>query len=251
MVVLPIRILEEATMIQESAQDKNFRIGLRLAYGSLVGFLLLTFLAMLVYPGGTNTDPEASRYVFTENFFSDLGRVSTFKGGPNTASSVLFVTALFLAATGQTIYLALKWETLANQTRWLTMIGCIFGSLTAIGQIGVAMTPWDILGKIHLNFVYLLFCSFLASVTFFTLAIFKTDHYPRQYGWFFIAFALLLTGYISLLFFGPKASTHAGLMIQATGQKIIVYAHAICLAVQLFGLRQYSIEKRSREAEQA
>lgn len=232
-------------------QEKNFKIGVWLAYGSLVGFLLLTFLAMLVYPGGTNTDPETSRYVFTENFFSDLGRVSTFKGGPNTASSILFVAALFLAATGQMIYLALKWETLASQTRWLTMIGCVFGSLTAIGQIGVAMTPWDILGKVHLNFVYLLFCSFLASVTFFTVAIFKTEHYPKQYGWFFIAFGVLLSAYIGLMFLGPKASTPSGLMIQATGQKIIVYAHAVCLAVQLSGLRRFSQKRKALELSEA
>jgi hypothetical protein len=56
-----------------------------LIYAS-VQFLLLTAIAMLVYPGGAVYEPDASRYLFFRNFFSDLGATITPSGRPNLAS---------------------------------------------------------------------------------------------------------------------------------------------------------------------
>ena len=51
----------------------------------------------------------------------------------------------------------------------------------------------------------------------------------------FIAFAVVLAGYVLLLTFGPSVRTWEGQMIQATGQKIIVYASIVSILVQSLG----------------
>ena len=41
---------------------------------SIVAFVLLLLLAMQVFPGGTEKDPNTVGYIFSENYISDLGR---------------------------------------------------------------------------------------------------------------------------------------------------------------------------------
>ena len=62
--------------------------------------------------------------------------------------------------------------------------------------------------------------------------IFRQKDYPHRYGWIFIVFTLFLAAYIGLLEFGPEANTSSGLVIQATGQKIIVYVSIISVMAQ-------------------
>jgi hypothetical membrane protein len=58
-------------------QKMFFQFGV---FGTLQ-FLVLTVLAMLVYPGGTIHHPEFEQYNFLYNYFSDLGRTYTFDSG--------------------------------------------------------------------------------------------------------------------------------------------------------------------------
>jgi hypothetical protein len=44
-----------------------------------------------------------------------------------------------------------------------------------------------------------------------------------------------LCAYLALFLFGPPLTTRAGIIIQATGQKGIVYAALVCLALQTRG----------------
>jgi hypothetical protein len=60
-----------------------------LIYAS-VQFLILTALAMWVYPGGAVYEPEATHYLFFRNFFSDLGATRTPSGHANLSSHLLF-----------------------------------------------------------------------------------------------------------------------------------------------------------------
>ncbi len=106
-------------------------------------FVLLTVAAMLLYPGGTVADPEASRYRFFHNFFSDLGRTVTSDGEANTLSALLFVIALSGAG------LSLVWFFLAaprllrrsRAGRALSVLGSLFGVVSGLAFVGVAWTP--------------------------------------------------------------------------------------------------------------
>jgi hypothetical protein len=80
--------------------------------------------------------------------------------------------------------------------------------------------------------VFWAFRTFLFAVSIYAYVIFRQHKYPRQYGWVFIAFSVFLAAYLVLLEFGPEATTPSGLIIQATGQKIIVYVSIISVMAQ-------------------
>ncbi len=211
-----------------------------LAMAGCAQFVILTFLAMLTYPGGTYQEPSAQGYQFFENFFSDLGLSQTFSGGSKTISFLLFITALTLAGVALVLFFLFA-PPLFKKRRLaygLSIIGSIFGILSGLSFIGVAMSPADLYLSLHATFVQLAFIFFFVAVIFYLPAVLLTPHYPNVYAWTYLAFAALLAGYIWLLFNGPDFTSPQGMLIQATGQKVIVYAAILTMFVQAYGAWQ-------------
>ena len=50
-----------------------------------------------------------------------------------------------------------------------------------------------------------------------------------------VGFAALLVGCVWLMMTGPRPDTPRGVMIQATGQKAIVYVAIVCTLIQSWG----------------
>lgn len=203
-------------------------------------FLALTLLAMFAYPGGTVADPEARGYSFFRNFFSDLGRTVNPLGRPNTLSFVLFVVALTLAGLGLVLFF-LAMPSLFSQprsARSLSLVGSLFGIVSGLSFAGVAFTPANLFLTAHKIFVQMAFLSFFLATLAYTAAIILVRDYPRGYLAVFGTFALLLAGYLWLLFFGPGLESPQGLFIQATGQKVIVYTAILSVGLQALGARR-------------
>jgi hypothetical membrane protein len=215
-------------------------------------FILLTLLAMLFYPGGTAADPTTDGYTFTQNFFSDLGITETYSGTANPISAALFLIALTVAGLSLIGYFLAFPHFFQQQPsgRTLSKAGSIFGIITGIGYIGVALTPADLLLAPHVAFVYLAFLAFPVATTLYTIAIFRTPTYSNRYAVIFLAFTIALTLYLILLFTGPDMDTANGLTIQATGQKLIVYAALGCMLVQSFGAwRRQTVQEGYKRGE--
>ena len=202
-------------------------------------FVALTLIAMFFYPGGTMTNDYTTGYSFFENFFSELGFYRSHTGGPNTVSFGLFVSALTLAGTGLAVFFLgfprFFQSTLAG--RALSALGSLLGILSALCFIGVAFTPADINRPLHVDFVLWAFRLFPGAVLCYTIAMFR-ENYAKQYALFFVGFFGLLVAYILLLEFGPEIETYQGMVIQAAGQKVIVYASIISIMIQSAGARQ-------------
>jgi len=64
-------------------------------------FVVITFLAMLVYSGGHALDIDHQGYQFASNFFSDLGMTVSHSSKPNLFSSVLFNISLVVLAISE------------------------------------------------------------------------------------------------------------------------------------------------------
>jgi len=197
-------------------------------------FVVLTVTAMFAYPGGTYTDETTVGYDFFRNFFSDLGLVTALNGEPNTVSLILFFIALTMVGIGLILFfIAFRDFFTSDPTEnLLSLIGAVIGTASGLCFVGIACAPYDVLFDIHYELVFWAFRTFLVAVAVYTVVIFRQDIYPRRYGWIFIVFAFFLAAYIVLLEFGPKASTPDGLVIQATGQKIITYISIISIMVQ-------------------
>lgn len=206
-----------------------------------VQFLVLTVIAMLTYPGGSVTGSTSNRYSFFTNFFSTLGLTATKSGEPNTVSMILFVVALTTAGLGMIVFFVAMPRFFRH--RWwvyaLSWLGSVFGVVSGISYIGVAFTPANLLRDLHTDFVLMAFRAFLVVVAVYAVVIFLSPEYPNRFAGVYLVFALLLAGYIWLLTRGPGLETQEGLIIQATGQKLIVYAAILCTLAQSYGaLRQ-------------
>jgi hypothetical protein len=68
---------------------------------------------------------------------------------------------------------------------------------------------------------------------------FVAPKFPRRFAWVFVAFAILLAVYVAVITVGPRADTAEGAAIQATAQKIIVYASVLTVLVQALYARAW------------
>ena len=197
-------------------------------------FVLLTVIAMFTYPGGLYTGELTSHYDFFHNFFSDLGRIHVEGGKSNLVSAVLFCLALSIAGIGLIFFFIAFRQFFKNDRvgNVVSAVGTMIGVISGVCFIGVAFAPYDLLLDIHFQFVLWAFRTFFFAVSIYAYLVFRQSYYPHRYGWIFAAFAIFLAAYIGLLEFGPKASTPSGLVIQATGQKVIVYVSIISAMTQ-------------------
>jgi len=203
-------------------------------------FVVLTFVAMPFYAGGTSADPTASGYSFFTNFFSELGLTETRTGQPNTVSAILFFTAIIVAGSGLVLFFMafLQFFTQSKSGRLLSRVGSIFGVISAVCFIGVGFTPANLYIEAHVAFVMWAFQILPLAVILYAVAILREPSYPNRYGFVFVAFAALLVLYVALIITGPGGDSPEGLMIQVIGQKAIVYAIISSIFIQAHGARK-------------
>ncbi len=204
---------------------------------TLVGciqFIILTIIAMFTFPGGTHGDPGSVGYNFFENFFSDLGGTVTPSSLPNPISSVLFFIALFAigALTIPFLLIVPSIFKINKVSSILSWFGTIIGVISVIGFIGVAFTPWNLYLQGHIISVQVAFIGLIPLALFYLLALAaaKKKVLPYKYVAILVEFLVASILYVVLLFTGPELITFVGLIINATGQKLIVYNAIIVIA---------------------
>ncbi len=207
---------------------------------STSSFVVLTLIAMFFYPGGSVTDPTTHGYSFSENFFSELGRWTTRSGASSPIPATLFLIALTLAGFGLALFF-IAFPQFFRETRSqkvLSILGSGFGVLSGVCFVGVAFSPADKFLPLHTRFVMSAFRLFALAVLLYIVPLFRHANYLRRYGWALAGFLILLIAYILLMQFGPSPlRSHQGEVIQAVGQKIIVYASIISITFQAWGAK--------------
>jgi len=200
-------------------------------------FFLLTSLAMYVYPGGTIHHPEYEAYDFLYNYFSDLGRTRTFDGSSNLTCHLLFKTALGISGVCLIFFfIALPTLFKSNGSKAIILIASFLGILSGICYIGIAYVPYNVDYWGHRTFVRTGFILFLLMSFFYTAAILINKDYPNRYALAFGIFMIILAIQVGIMFFGPRAyRSNEGLYLQATAQKVVVYAEILCMLYQSLG----------------
>jgi hypothetical protein len=128
----------------------------------------------------------------------------------------------------------------------LSILGSLSGIVSGLAYVGIAFTPANLLSAPHRDFVLLAFRAFLPAVLFYFVAILINRSYPNRYAGAYLIFSGLLAAYIMLITRGPDVDTAQGVMIQATGQKIIVYAAIITIFIQSWGASRM-LEMRAQD----
>jgi Protein of unknown function (DUF998) len=201
-------------------------------------FYLLITISMLLYPGGTKADPHTQGYSFFTNFLSDLGQTESLSGQPNIPSMVLFMSAMILAGIATVLFSIAFTQlfTLSSLTIRLSRLGALCGVFAGLCLIGVGVIPENLSSWLHNFCIYAALVVFVAAYLLFFLAIVRTKGLPKRISWVFIALGIVLIVYtiisVWVTFFGPAQGTPAWVVIQATGQKIIVYAALLALLVE-------------------
>jgi hypothetical protein len=209
----------------------------RFALFACVQFVVLTAVAMWAYPGGSAADPSSRGYSFFHNFFSELGLTVTRGGHANWLSFGLFVVALTVAGLGLVVYFlsAPQFFWRSGLLRLLSILGSLFGVASGLSFIGVAFAPANLQPVWHGRFTLWAFELFLVAAVFYAITTLLKPTYPRLFALVYVAFAALLAGYVGLMMTGPRLDTPHGVMIQAAGQKAIVYAAIVCTFIQSWG----------------
>ena len=205
---------------------------------SIALFVILNILSMVFYPGGNIHEPEQIGYVFTRNFFSDLGTTLSYSGAHNTVSCILFNTSLCIC--GFTfIVLFYKVKNLFK-LKALSNLATFFGIMGGVSFIGVAFTPADLLLDPHILFAHGIFRSLLIASILFTILIFKTKDFDNKYGYGFIVFGVMVLAYVLVSELGPNPrSNPTALLIQVISQKIIAFWLLLSIYIYSVGLGKY------------
>jgi len=217
--------------------------------GNLIGcgvFLFFTLLGMVFYSGGTYDNPSIEGYSFFMNFFSDIGRTVAHSGESNITSFVFFSLAFFLVGA-LLIPMFIAFPFFFNKKTikwWMAISGSSLGLFTSFCFMGITFAPSDIHPAAHSFFVYGGFISGFFVSIFYSASIFREKSYDKRYGFNFLFFTIILALYLGLLFGGPSIETSEGLVIQVTGQKIVLYTFAVCLLFHGYGA--YSREKNRK-----
>src|SRR5262249_51154810 len=135
--------------------------------------------------------------------------------------------------------------------RWLSLVGTVVGIASGVCFAGVAFAPADLYLGIHVQLVLWAFRTFLVSVAVYAYLIFRQNDYPRRYAWIFVVFTIFLAAYLILLTDGPGLTTPAGMVIQATGQKIIAYVSVVSVMAQAWLAYRFGVIRSAAELQRS
>lgn len=216
-------------------------------------FILLTTVAMRLYPGGTIVDPGTQGYRFFENYLSDLGVTRSRSGVANLPAMLCFSVALVSVGLGMGAFFVAFTHLCAAVPRALQLSrrAALLGALTGLSFIGVAAAPRDLLYPEHIAFELLAFPAFLAAVALELAALRAPEHaappgLPHRVRWAFVGLAVALAAYLVLLAVGPSDTTLVGERMQVTGQKVVVYVAIAAILLQSLQAQRLASRLASR-----
>jgi hypothetical membrane protein len=198
--------------------------------------LVLTAIAMLIYPGGTLRDPSTRGYSLSHNFLSDLGSTVTFSGQSNSVGAVLFASGLGVLVIGFGAALVGLVSVLSESpaTRKLVRAAAAFGVLVCVFFLGVALTPENRLLRLHVQATLFAFRFFPLVTLPLAFATLRDERFPRRAAVAWAALTCVLAAYVFVLQWGPRLTTDRGLMIQVVAQKIVASTAMIVMVYQSY-----------------
>jgi hypothetical protein len=198
----------------------------RLTRWTIVGFLIATAAAMWLYPGGTFLDPSTTRYLFFQNFLSDLGTATTWGRHSNQTGATLFVASELVLALALIAFFAglVRLHSAHAASRGWARAGGVAGLLVGLCFMGAALLPADRFLALHVYSAKLAFRAILVAAALFAFACARDVRFSRRAAMAWVGLTVVLTLYVVMLEWGPRLTSQANLVIQVTSQKISVAA---------------------------
>ena len=182
-------------------------------------FVVVTFIAMLTFPGG---------YSFLEYSFSSLG-LTIINSTPSMLNYYLFVTACTGAAICYVPLFVAMWTRFTETTllKVLAGVGVIFGLASAPNLSALAIFAGNVYPAEHGLTTLLFFILITIGILIYSIAFFLNSEYSQLYG-----LIGLIVVVICLLHIGAFFGIMGYIFGTALWQKVSVYALVLWSAFQ-------------------
>jgi hypothetical protein len=194
--------------------------------------VILTGVAMILYPGGTLRDPSVRGYSILQNSLSDLGSSVAWSGHANALGARMFTVAftLFAVSSAACLLALVRIYAASPIVRRVLFVATGVGLLSCAGLAGAALTPPDLNLALHGRFTTVALFSGIIALLFFAYATALDRRLPRgvPIGWFALAVVLLAW----MVVMGWRPSTDLALAVPVTLQKVVAVAVVLSLILQ-------------------
>ena len=200
-------------------------ISIKQGYIGILLFVILNFISMLVYPGGTIIEPDTKGYSFFYNFLSNLGEWTAKNGEDNTVSAYLFNSSMLILALSYFLFYVtfLRIQLKFNRNKIILI------SFVLVAVFSADNSTFDI----HVFFVKVAF-RFLLIHCFIQLFIVYKSKLSKIMLVRSSLFCIILLLFIIVMEYGPNPFLdNQSLFIQVFSQKMIVISILIYFFVQL------------------
>jgi hypothetical protein len=207
---------------------------------SIAIYLLLTTIMMFLYYGGDRFNPTLEGYNFFGSFFSDLGRTHGFTGKSTIWTSIPYMFSMVLMGSGVVVFFRVHKNLVPAGNKLVVKITTILGTISGLGYMAIALTPWNLVPKAHIYSVFSSFTAFMICSFLLFISIKQQPNYPKIFGIIFLAFGFFLAAYIFFLILGPSTEFESGRIVQGSGQKLLIYTQSILMIICCYGAYKHS-----------
>ena len=211
-------------------------ISIKQGYIGILLFVILNFISMAVYPGGTIIESDTKGYSFFYNFLSNLGEWTAKNGEDNTVSAYLFNSSMLILALSYFLFYVtfLRIQLKFNRNKILNFLSFSTILISLISFVLVAVFSADnSTFDIHVFFVKVAF-RFLLIHCFIQLFIVYKSKLSKIMLVSSSLFCIILLLFIIVMEYGPNPFLdNQSLFIQVFSQKMIVISILIYFFVQL------------------
>ncbi len=211
-------------------------ISIKQGYIGILLFVILNFISMAVYPGGTIIESDTKGYSFFYNFLSNLGEWTAKNGEDNTVSAYLFNSSMLILALSYFLFYVtfLRIQLKFNRNKILNFLSFSTILISLISFVLVALFSADnSTFDIHVFFVKVAFRLLLIHC-FIQLFIVYKSKLSKIMLVSSSLFCIILLLFIIVMEYGPNPFLdNQSLFIQVFSQKMIVISILIYFFVQL------------------
>ena len=199
-------------------------------------FVILNFISMLTYPGGTIIEPGTKGYSFFYNFLSNLGESTAKNGEDNIVSAYLFNSSMLTLALSYFLfyvsYLRIQLKFNRNKILNFFSFSTIIISLVSFVLVGVFSADNSTF-DIHVFFVKVAFRLLLIHCFIQLFIVYKSKLSKGMLVSSSI-FCFILLLFIIVMEYGPNPFLdNRSLLIQVSSQKMIVISILLYFFVQI------------------
>ena len=205
-------------------------------YVGIFLFVILNFISMVIYPGGTIIEPETKGYSFFYNFLSNLGESTAKNGEDNIVSAYLFNSSMLILAISYFLFYVsyLRIQLKFNRNKILNFFSLSTIIISLVSFVLVAVFSADnSTFDIHVFFVKVAFRLLLIHC-FVQLFIVYNSNLSKTMLISSSIFCFVLLLFIITMEYGPNPFLdNRSLLIQVSSQKMIVISILIYFFVQI------------------